>query len=1855
MANGFDRLAATIEDASAPTAGGNAFSRLAASIVETPPAPPEPSFSQKLGAGAKELFTNPGNFFSEAENVRQDFRQGLLGPELSKRVEAGGRELLTNPLGFAGEVPGALRDEGVDTAKELAYSAPRALGQIAGAGASTTYRTIGAVADVLGFDALPYLEAAKRSSGVTQGVDDFFGPTESARNNPYGLAGITRAVGPSIAQSATAFANPTLALSLIGTTVLGSSADEFDSVLKQSHPELSPDARNEISLALAAGNTAAQVAMERINPFQKLARGLGPAASTKLIKKLAWAYSVGAGTEGAQQAIQEGIKVGINPADEQVRNGLGEVAKAMFYGGFGEGTAPLVGAAVGRREPLESPLPPPSPVSGVVPTASDLRAVEALQEPAAPDSLRRYSPKDQAGQPMEFADDLAKAKWLVETRNMRGANRPAIEEYIKQTEDFRAGNQAPSTVPPLDVPVPAQAGPAQTVPVSPEPVVSPVATVPVLPEAQPEGAAVVQRGPPEPGAVQTPNLIEPDKGPPLPPPPDRAARRADAVAYARQFVDDGATVDLPPLTKQQADLSKAQSSKGFDIVWFDAPAASGGYVLPGMANTVFLNRNHTTPATIRSVYLHEFGHQLRFHYPELWSAIEAEMTPEQRAFGRGQAAARSEISGGNRQGAAKAQYDLEESMVIPLERLATDSALIDRLEGRTPGVVRRVVETFRKFVDNMLGRKPDRLTKAVRDLLDKLEATPLEPPWMSPAPLGSPGDPRQGMTVEPTIPKTDYGYWYSPEKGWKAVSFQDHENTARDAGFSSVEDAIVKGNVRVVSLPSSPTIEIEVAHSKAASLEGVKPLVREALKEGRGIDLTVYGDDPIRIRRGTPRRVGAIAFDQATRGEWDAARKTADGATVDPRQFVTAPEPTVKNRVAEKLKELVVGDIRKTVKTRVRRAREALTGEVAARQRAARDIIYDFSNQVEKEFGRAHDKLTPNEQAGLFAALKGAPVPYASYGPAMRASIDRMRTQLDEGTGSLVKFHAEVVKTLQQERADIDTQITQAKALLLNTPKTDPDYTVRRDSVKSLEGSRSAITNRIGEVQGLSRTLKDNLGSYANRSYRLFERPKAQIRAVMEGKGSYAQVRADFADMTRTALRSAGIDSPTKAQVDAAMEQTLLSIAGNKVTGKRLIVDVGVGRPVGILKRRQDLPPELRAAMGENIATASVFGITAAKHAALIAANQYHTRVRDMGLGEWLSKTPTLDLDTQLFPFDTNSPLHRLYATPDVAKLITEYTAVPADTTDVLMKVLRKANAVARLSSTAYSTAAAGANYLGQFTFLISNGIFSPVKWASTFVPSKAQTYAVLDDFPSARKVLDAWLNRGTPSAETRAEIQELTKRGVLDDNVYTREALESARELGLDVDTLLEQGLSKKMTKALKAAAVPARVLKALYNLSDTKSRIIIYFDNKTQLKRINPAWSEGQLQDEAADRAKNTYPDYGRAWEWAKAISRGGFIGTFATFSAEMIRTTRNNLVYGLADMADGVQKGVTTPEGRAQIAWGLRRYLGTTALLTALPAIAAALSAMSGVDDEKDKNLRESGPWWARWLTGFWVKSPASKGGYTFINLSRYAPILMFADIGRATVEGGPVEGAKTAAAPFVSEQIITARIIDVKRNRTSVGRPVYNEEETDENVVGRAIARHVLEPVVPDIIRRPLTRIGPAVEGKTDAAGRKLDVEDELLRMVGVTAITVDVADTLGRQVGKHQNRLREAGRIFSQSLRVLGTANEDDVYDAYKRSEDARLAIWQETYRRIESARSSGMTEPEISRTLLTGHPSGQEMEGLGRVDVQALMSGRYLPYNFMASDNYGSARTKFKDKVPQGKLIDLRNRRLKLRLTGEAK
>jgi len=257
-----------------------------------------------------------------------------------------------------------------------------------------------------------------------------------------------------------------------------------------------------------------------------------------------------------------------------------------------------------------------------------------------------------------------------------------------------------------------------------------------------------------------------------------------------------------------------------------------------------------------------------------------------------------------------------------------------------------------------------------------------------------------------------------------------------------------------------------------------------------------------------------------------------------------------------------------------------------------------------------------------------------------------------------------------------------------------------RESVQDMRNQIDALSQMLideGLVEGkLIGKIQENLGTYMTRSYEVHDNPKWAEKVPAEIKNrAIAFLRSQYPDLNATELKGVIneiLDTP---------DSPLTILASGKIGSKDL----------GILKKRKDIAPEVRALLGEYTDPLLNYAKSITKMANLISNSKFLNEMKDAGLNDFLFEKPT---DTRYRKIATEGsktmePLNGLYTTPEIAEAF-ETMGKPEQLPSYLRHYM-KVNGIVKYSKTILSLMTHVRNLVGNTGFAVMNGHYRAGKF----------------------------------------------------------------------------------------------------------------------------------------------------------------------------------------------------------------------------------------------------------------------------------------------------------------------------------------------------------------------------------------------------------------------------------------------------------------------------------------------------------------------------------------------------------------
>lgn len=709
-----------------------------------------------------------------------------------------------------------------------------------------------------------------------------------------------------------------------------------------------------------------------------------------------------------------------------------------------------------------------------------------------------------------------------------------------------------------------------------------------------------------------------------------------------------------------------------------------------------------------------------------------------------------------------------------------------------------------------------------------------------------------------------------------------------------------------------------------------------------------------------------------------------------------------------------------------------------------------------------------------------------------------------------------------------------------------------RSHIDSL--SRALID--AGAAEGpLVATFDKNIGVYATRTYKVHRDPKWAERVD-------PAVREKMKALLRNELETEGLGAETELQLEARIENLLYQgkaadtpiawLQRGKILGQK---------DLSILKRRKDLPPELRALFGEDENARVNYIQSVFRMAHLLENQKFLNEVRTAGMGKFFFGRETIQ-DGEKFidefkvkPESALVPLNGLFTSPDIMRAF-ERAMDPAQY-GKLFRHYMKVNGAVKYSKTILSMMTHVRNYISNIGFAILQG-----HWRVWNI--KGAAYATLTS-----------LGAGS-SKKFREFYIKLVALGVAADTARAGELQEVVRDATGKSADHMSAFASNNAVKRIGGKTL--KLFEEVYRAEDDFWKIFGYLNEADRYRKSHPEWSEEHIEQLSAKRVRDSYPTYSMIPEAFKQLRRFPVVGMFVSFPAEVGRIAINVPGQIREDLADPKTRWIA-----------YERMAGTAAVIAIVPAMAATWRFLSGTSMDEDRDKRLFLPHWSE-NSHLLHQGSTERAVQRYIDVSYTDPFNYLRKPYIAFMRGDDSfdrvrDAVMEAVQPLISEEMLFTRITSATRNKKPTGGPVYNPQDEPLRKVADILEHVVYEPLEPGTVSRARKFI-KGVRGETSLYGKKYDpMTEALAEMTGIRRTTLDVKQALEFKAGKFARDSKEATSIISKVARRRGTLQKEEFLQAHTSHEKARLRNVEQASEIYHAAMRLGVLEKEADAVM----------------------------------------------------------------------
>lgn len=725
-----------------------------------------------------------------------------------------------------------------------------------------------------------------------------------------------------------------------------------------------------------------------------------------------------------------------------------------------------------------------------------------------------------------------------------------------------------------------------------------------------------------------------------------------------------------------------------------------------------------------------------------------------------------------------------------------------------------------------------------------------------------------------------------------------------------------------------------------------------------------------------------------------------------------------------------------------------------------------------------------------------------------------------------------------------------------------------RPIVADMRRQIDALSQKLiddGVVQGdMKAAVLENMGIYMNRSYQVKDAPDAWNDYISKNpEGQAIRNRAVAFIMSNLKSDNPALNADQRKEKAEAYINELL----HSEDGPMLVLQKGkVGsKDLSILKSRKDIPKPLRDVMGEYKDPIVNYGKSITKMATLLEHNKFLEKIRKEGEGTMFFKEGDPNRPSTHYKKVASeatkeySPLNGYYTTPEMSDALEEMVA-SEKVTSTFLRYWMKGTGAVKYAKTVGSITTHFRNFIGNPMFLVANGHFTlgniPEAAKTTFNDLKKS------DKEKFRKKIDRYLRHGVLFESPRA--------GELED------VIDDATNSDWKLEGLFDTRLTKAKNKTLK-------VTTELYQAEDNFWKIAMF---EAEVSRYSDAYygkkykdltdeQKEEVDSKAANIVRNNMPTYSLVPKMVKSFRRNPLIGTFVSFPYEVARTSGNAVALSVSEMRSSNKKIKKI---------GAKRMGGILTAGSITTGLATMSSYMLGITDEEDENNRIHMAPWNKNSQLIYLGQEEETGNMKFIDMSFSDPYQYIKKPVMAVMRGESYQdkfsdGLWEMFSPFISEDILTQKFLDISRNKkASTGADVYNPEAPGGEQFADGLG-HIMSALEPGTVSS-FRRIWKGMNGEVSDNGKKYDPVQEWTALFGVRPQSIDLEKSMAFKASKYSDRVANAKKIYTTETYSKNRSRES-LDRAYKIANEARKGIFDEIHRAYDAAVKLGADRNKI--------------------------------------------------------------------------
>lgn len=723
-------------------------------------------------------------------------------------------------------------------------------------------------------------------------------------------------------------------------------------------------------------------------------------------------------------------------------------------------------------------------------------------------------------------------------------------------------------------------------------------------------------------------------------------------------------------------------------------------------------------------------------------------------------------------------------------------------------------------------------------------------------------------------------------------------------------------------------------------------------------------------------------------------------------------------------------------------------------------------------------------------------------------------------------------------------------------------------------------------TQQLIDTIQFNEGQYIKRTYQAFTDPK-YLKGFMMPYGEMNEVARKRFDGAVEYLQAAeGLSfEDAQSQVVKYIDDLVRS------EGSEMAVGRAGAAAARFLKQRKDIPEAFRELLGEAKDPLYNYANTTEQLSGFLASIDYQQSLYDTITGMGIATDQPKPGYTKLSPNSSEwSYLRDLYVPVEFKEAMDSLGPLETSNNN-LYNFLVRLSSYGKLSKTVLSPTTTFRNlYSGILLGLNSGHLFA-------MSPDKIGKSAAM-----------AW-GPVRNSKQLQEERLQLIKLGVIGDATRSGELMATLNDFSSKYGDPAKPAAFKKVFDFAKQA----------YAFGDDFYKTIGFYEEKAKL--MDSGMSEADATNKAAERIRGGYPTYSYIPPTIRKIRRNPFIGSFVSFPYEVVRTTKNNLLYAVEDLQAGRNK------------MAMRRLAGMTMASVGIGAISTASKQMLGLTDEDDERIRSLVPPYQEDAELLYMGKDENSaifidGTALFPSEVIIQPIRMILENPQdETVGERATDALEKALAPYIGFDLTSKAMLELFRNENEFGNAIYSEGDklSKYPIVNGAfndlkgMVNYLAKKAGPGVYNNiqemgRALEISPEIFGEKVSTYREYNPEDALLGFLGFRQSTVNYYQAVKNKIREEKDIMSEVQAQQLKSLSSNRIMSEDEIQKAFSAYKQAQDKFNNTVLGYAETGRTLGMAEDKIGSSFSDG--------GMSRRDVAQTLGGGAIPLRIVSKQRY---------------------------------